>query len=141
MITNQIYAAGAMTGLTWEQQFEWRDEFAASIHNATNKWHVFNPCLHSSDIKEFEMNERESMEYDLFHLLRSDIVIVNFKYNAGSVGTLMEMGAAYTHNIPIIGLNEDDEKLHPWQQEMCLKIFTDYNKMFNYIVNHFINEK
>ena len=142
MITNQIYTAGAMTGLTYEQQFEWRDELSCTIHEATHgRWTVFNPVLHISDIEEFDMTEREAMDYDLYHLLRSDIVVLNFNYKADSVGTIAEMGAAYTHQIPIIGLNETGEELHPWQKEMCLKIFTDYNMMIKYLVDHFINEK
>ena len=139
---NQIYAAGAITGLTWQQHFSWRDDLAATISDCTSKkWHVFNPSLHISDIEEFNMDEREAMDYDLHHLLRSDIVVVNFSYKANSFGTVAEMGAAYTHQIPIIGLNETGEELHPWQKEMCLKIFTDYNFMIKYLVDHFLNEK
>ena len=140
--SNQIYAAGAMTGLTWEQQFVWRDDLAATIRECThNRWTVFNPPLHTSDIEEYDMDDREAMDYDLYHLLRSDLVIVNFSYNPKSFGTVAEMGAAYTHHIPILGLNEHGEELHPWQREMCLRIFDDYNRMIKYLVDHFINEK
>lgn len=139
---NQIYAAGAITGLTYEQHFSWRDDLSVLIRDAThNKWNVFNPSLHISDLEEFNMDEREAMDYDLYHLLRSDLMVVNFDYNPTSIGTIAEMGAAYTHQIPIIGLNETGEKLHPWQKEMCLKIFNDYNLMVKYLVDHFINEK
>lgn len=139
---NQIYTAGAITGLTWDQHFFWRDDLAATISDCTNKkWHVFNPSFHISDIEELNMDEREAMDYDLYHLLRSDLVIVNFSHKANSFGTVAEMGAAYTHHIPIIGLNETGEKLHPWQKEMCLKIFTDYKFMIKYLVDHFLNEK
>lgn len=139
---NQIYAAGAITGLTYQQHFIWRDDLAYTISECTHgKWNVFNPSLHISDIEEFNMNDREAMEYDLYHLLRSDLVVVNLSHKADSIGTAAELGAAYTHHIPIIGLNETGEPIHPWQKEMCLRIFDDYNKMINYLVNHFINEK
>ena len=139
---NQIYAAGAITGLTWEQHFNWRDDLASTISECTNRrWHVFNPSLHMSDLDEFNMDEREAMDYDLFHLLRSDIMIVNFSHKVDSLGTAAELGAAYTHQIPIIGLNETGETLHPWQEKMCLKIFDDYNMMLMYLIDHFVNEK
>ena len=139
---NQIYAAGAITGLTYQQHFVWRDDLSATISECTKgKWNVFNPSLHISDLEEFSMEEREAMDYDLYHLLRSDLVVVNFSYKANSFGTVAEMGAAYTHHIPIIGLNETEEELHPWQRDMCLKIFTDYNMMIKYLVDHFLNEK
>lgn len=139
---NQIYAAGAITGLTWEQHFNWRDDLAAVISECTyGKWHVFNPSLHTSDLEEWNMGDKESLDYDLHHLLRSDLVVVNFSTQSASIGTAAELGAAYTHQIPIIGFNETGEELHPWQREMCLKIFDDYNYMLKYLVDHFINEK
>lgn len=139
---NQIYAAGAITGLTNAQHFVWRDKLAFLINDCTcGKWNVFNPSIHISEVEEFNMKEREAMDYDLFHLLRSDLMVVNFNYNPASIGTVAEMGAAYTHQIPIIGLNETNEKLHPWQIEMCLRIFTNIDMMINYLCDHFINEK
>ena len=119
----------------------WRDELAYTIRECNVNWTVFNPSLHISDTPEFGMSEREAMNYDLYHLLRSDLVIMNFSYNARSVGSIIELGIAYDHKIPVIGLNETNEELHPWQSAMCLRIFHDYNKMVDYIVDHFINEK
>lgn len=139
---NQIYTAGAITDVEWCDHFVWRDELAATITECTKgKWHVFNPSLHMSDLEEWNMTDREGMDYDLHHLLRSDLVIVNFSIQSVSIGTATELGAAYTHQIPIIGLNETGEIIHPWQREMCLKIFDDYNKMLKYLIDHFINEK
>lgn len=139
---NQIYAAGAITGLKWDEHFIWRDEMAATIGACTHhKWNVFNPSLHISDIEELNMSDREAMDYDLYHLLRSDLVVVNFSKKADSLGTAAELGAAYTHQIPIVGLNETGEELHPWQRDMCLVVFDKYNMMINYLVNHFLNEK
>ena len=139
---NQIYAAGAITGLTYQQHFIWRDDLAATIRECTKgKWCVFNPSFHTSDIDEWNMGDKESLDYDLYHLLRSDLVVVSFNLKPDSIGTAIELGAAYTHQIPIIGLNETGEPIHPWQREICLKIFDDYNKMVKYLVDHFINEK
>jgi len=139
---NQIFTSGAITGLKWMQHFGWRDDLASVISDSTNdKWHVFNPSLHISDLDEYNMKDREGMNYDLFQLLRSDLVVVNFSYNSSSIGTTIELGAAYSHHIPIIGLNETGEQLHPWQREICVRIFDDYNKMVKYLIDHYINEK
>ena len=137
-----IYAAGAMSGVDVNLQKEWREELRDTICTCTNhRWTVFNPCLHVSDFEEFNMTDREMMDYDIYHLLHSDLVIVNFAYNPNSIGTTAEMGAAYSHHIPMLGLNEEKHELHPWQKKMLQRIFTDWNDMIIYIVNHYLNEQ
>ena len=141
-----VYLGGAISGCNWNEVSEWRDDMANLIYTASNgRWTCFNPCEHIPDEfithESIHMEDKEAMDYDLFHLLRSDLMIINFAYNPKSIGTIAEMGAAYTHHIPILGLNETKEELHPWQLAMPQKIFSEYQNLVNYLVNHYLNEK
>lgn len=69
--------------------------------------------------------QHEGMEFDLNRVRSSDLIIVNFN-DVYSLGTMAEIATAYERRIPIIGLNENNQDLHPWQTEMLiefLKIF------------------
>ena len=66
------------------------------------------------------------------------MIIVDFA-NPKSLGTMAEIAIAYEHRIPVIGLNESGIELHPWQIEMCNKIFSDKNKLVNYVIDYYLN--
>ena len=144
MKNNRIYLAGAIYGCDWNDVSEWRGDMTNVIYDVSRgTWSCFNPCDHIPDSfvthEAIHMDDREAMDYDLYNLLRSDLLVVNFAYNPKSIGTIAEMGAAYTHQIPILGLNEKGEDLHPWQIAMCAKIFSSYANLLAYITNHYIN--
>lgn len=77
-------------------------------------------------------SQREVMEFDLNNVRNSDLIIANFndKY---SLGTMSEIAISYERKIPIIGLNLDQQELHPWQIEMTNRIFTNTNEMLDYV--------
>lgn len=76
--------------------------------------------------------QREIMEFDLNKVRNSDLIIVNFN-DMTSLGTMSEIAIAYEKRIPIIGLDVDKQKLHPWQIEMTNRIFHDMDEMLEYI--------
>lgn len=144
MRDNRIYLAGAISGCDWSDVSDWRADMSSVIYDVScAKWSCFNPCDHIPDSfvthESVHMGDREAMDYDLYNLLRSDLMVINFAFNPKSIGTIAEMGAAYTHQIPILGLNEKGEDLHPWQIAMCAKIFSSYENLLAYITNHYIN--
>ena len=77
------------------------------------------------------------MEFDLHKVRNSNLVIVGFNAPK-SLGTMAEMAIAYEHKIPIIGWNGADEILHPWQTEMCNRIFTDIDELIDYISEFYL---
>lgn len=137
-----VYLAGGMEGLSWEQQNEWRDKICFSLNNLAETYNApYNiivccpPKYFNFEIKKHD-NEREVMEFDLNKVRHSDLVIVNFTYKPISLGTMAEITTAYEHKIPILGICEDETvfaNLHPWQKEMCLRIFDSIDKIINYI--------
>ena len=81
--------------------------------------------------------QREIMEFDLNKVRNSDLIIVNFN-DMYSLGTMSEIAIAYEKRIPIIGLDTDNQNLHPWQIEMTNRIFSNIDEMLNYIKYYYL---
>lgn len=81
--------------------------------------------------------QAEIMDFDLYKLRNSDLIIVNFndKY---SLGSMAEIGIAYDRGIPIIGVDVRRQDLHPWQTCMCERIFHDIDEMLDYIEDFYL---
>ena len=83
-------------------------------------------------------SEKEVMNFDLHNVRKSDLIIVNFN-DMYSLGSMAEMAIAYERGIPIIGLDADKQKLHPWQVEMCERIFDDIDEMLEYVKDFYLS--
>ena len=83
------------------------------------------------------VNQREVMELDLNKLKKSDLVITNFN-DIYSLGSMAELAIAYDRHIPIIGLDVNKQELHPWQIEMCNRIFEDIDEMLDYVEDYYL---
>lgn len=132
-----IYLAGGMSGLSLDEQDGWRttlkEKFElcgiATCVNPVDYYSYFNPDKYDSEL--------EVMRFDLHQLKRCDLVIVNFN-KTDSLGTMAELGIAYDNRIPVIGLNENQNELHPWQKEMCSKIFTNIEELYFYVCDYYL---
>jgi len=78
------------------------------------------------------------MEFDLYNLRCSDLVIVNFN-SPNSIGTAMELMLAKELKIPIIGINEENKQLHPWLIECVVKMFKKLEDAWMYVSNFYLN--
>lgn len=81
--------------------------------------------------------QNEVMRLDLHKLRNSDLVIANFN-DMYSLGSMAEIAIAYDRGIPVIGLNDKNQKLHPWQICMCERIFDDIDEMLDYIEDFYL---
>ena len=137
----RIYLAGAMGGMTYREYNGWRANMKVILESLETCYKVI--CCNPSSKYNYEQvnhdSEREIMEYELHKVKTSDLVIVNLK-NHGSLGTMAEITTAYLNGIPVIGLNDCSEEIHPWQKEMCLKIFENFHDMINYVREYFLND-
>lgn len=121
----KIFLSGGMTGLTEEEASYWRTEFKLENVREGNDFIFIDPTyLYEPSNNTDQAYEKEAMEYDLYWVKRSDLIIVNFN-SLSSIGTAQEIMLAYTLNKPIIGMIEEDkyDQLHPWYKEECIKIF------------------
>lgn len=139
-----IYLAGGM-GKFGKENFDegnlWRIKCKESLENFEGNYNtrVINP----NDYFNFKEDpptyktQREIMEFDLNKVRNSDLIIVNFN-DMYSLGTMSEIAIAYEKKIPIIGLDTDNQNLHPWQIEMTNRIFSDIDEMLNYIKYYYL---
>ena len=81
--------------------------------------------------------ETEVMRLDLYKLRNSDLVIANFN-DMYSLGSMAEIAIAYDRGIPVIGVDVDRQKLHPWQECMCERVFYDIDEMLDYIEDFYL---
>lgn len=132
-----IYLAGGMGSLSFEEQTRWRnqvrDEILYGGHDYNAKPYFFSPPEFYNFEEPSHETEKEVMNFDLNRLRNSDLIIVNFN-DKSSLGTMAEIAIAYENRIPIVGLNVGNESLHPWQVEMCDRVFNDMLKMVEFIV-------
>ena len=137
-----IYLAGGMTGLSLEEQNSWRVELKSNFEELTSNVSVINPLDHfsffSEDYKNNKVDEKEILRLDLDKVRKSDLIIVNFN-EPKSIGTACELCLANEYRIPIIGLNENNNEIHPWLEYFSWKIFTDKNDLYQYVCEHFLN--
>lgn len=140
MDTFTIYLAGAMSGLSFEEQNLWRQNVKSKLEDAYSECRV--NCINPVEYYNFESKEYDSelevMNFDLHKLKHSDLVIVNFNKQE-SLGTMAEIATAYELRIPIIGLKSELTKLHPWQECMCSKMFTSLDKMLYYVQDFYLS--
>ena len=146
METLNIYLAGGM------------QKFGKKDFNESNYWRVHieqelmkldcgsqTRICNPNDYYSFYDNSprystmREVMEFDLNKVRNSDLIIVNFN-DLKSLGTMAELAIAYEHRIPVIGLcsEENYPMLHPWQKEMCNRIFGDIDELIDYVIEYYV---
>ena len=141
----QIYLAGGM-GKFGKDNFDegnrWRLIFKKRLESNENmNVKAINPNDYFNFLEEPPRyaSQREIMEYDLNRVRNSDLIIVNFN-DMYSLGTMAEIAIAYENKIPIIGLNETNQKLYPWQVEMCNRIFTETYELLDYVEYFYLTE-
>ena len=139
----QIYLAGGM-GKFGKDNFDvgnnWRKYCKYTLENfeSNKKVTAINPNDYYNFVDEPRYkSEKEIMEFDLHKVRESDLVIINFN-DMYSLGSMAELAIAYERRIPVIGLDIDNQSLHPWQVEMCSRIFNDVDEMLDYVEDFYL---
>lgn len=145
----QIYLAGGMQNLSFEEQNEWREIFMTKVRLKVEAQidcacdvsipsvRFINPVQYYNFKNPVHGTEKEIMNFDTRLVRNSDLIVVNAN-DPHSVGTSMEIAIAHEHNIPVLILAENDEELHPWWVEMADKIFDNINDMYDYILRFYL---
>ena len=138
-----IYLCGGM-GKFGKENFdecnEWRKYCKQALETCMCNYKVkaINPNDYFNFVDEPQYEtQNEVMRFDLYKLRNSNLVIANFNdmYSLGSMG---EIAIAYDRGIPVIGLNETNQELHPWQVCMCERIFKNIGCMLDYIEDFYL---
>ena len=137
----KIYLSGGMGNISFEEQSKWRKQIINEIEincHCEKKPIFFNPVDYYNFTDVRYKTEREVMHFDLNALRHSDLVIVNFN-DPNSLGTCAELAIAYEMKIPIIGINKDGYKLHPWLECFCDRMCDDIREAVDYVVEFYLN--
>ena len=138
----RIYLSGGMGSLSFEEQSKWRTQIINAIrygeYDCTKKPVFFNPVDYYNFEEVRYRSEREVMEFDLNALRNSDLVIVNFN-DPKSIGTAAELAIAKELHIPIIGINKDNQILHPWLVEFTTRMCEDIREAVEHVVEVYLN--
>ena len=139
----KIYLCGGMSKFAKENYNEsndWRVYCKRILKNYSDCFNclynviVINPNEYFNFYDEVPAYKTQSevMRLDLHKLRNSDLVVANFN-DMYSLGSMAEIAIAYDRGIPIIGLDVDNQNLHPWQVCMCERIFDNIDEMLDYI--------
>lgn len=143
----KIFLSGGMSNISEEDSKKWRNLFEKKrFRNVISRtyysdYYIFlNPTTLYKPTEPYNQTyEKEAMEYDLYWVKHSDLIVVNFN-SLSSIGTAQEIMLAYTLNKPIIGMIEEDKynQLHPWYKQECIKIFKYKSDKLEDIINEII---
>ena len=139
----KIYLSGSMTNSSWEEQTKWRKQFRDAIkfgdYDYTKSVAFFDPTQYYNFEEKKHKSEREIMEFDLYNLRNSDLVLVNLGNNGDkSIGTSMELMLSKELHIPVIAFNGNKE-MHPWILETCSRMCTSLKEAVEYVVDFYLN--
>lgn len=138
----KIYLSGGMGSLSFEEQSKWRKQIIDAIkygdYYYEKKPIFFNPVDYYNFTDIRYKSEREVMEFDLNALRNSNLVIVNFN-DPKSLGTCAELAIAKELHIPVIGINKDKLKLHPWLVEFTTRMCDDIREAVSHVVEFYLN--
>ena len=141
----RIYLCGGMSKFNKENFNEgnkWRVLCKEVFENCDSQYYVYvdNPNDYFNFVEEPRryQSQREIMEFDLNKVRNADLVIINFN-DMYSLGSMAELAIAYEKRIPVIGLDVDNQELHPWQIEMCNRIFNNIVDLIDYVEVFYLN--
>lgn len=137
----KIYLSGGMSNLSFEEQSSWRKKIINAIkynYDCEKKPVFFNPVNYYNFEQVNYNSEREVMEFDLYNLRSSDLVVVNFN-NSLSIGTAMELMLAKELKIPVIAFGVDNQKIHPWLLESCTRVCDNIRECVEHVVSFYLN--
>lgn len=136
----KIYLAGKMSGLTFEEMTEWRNEIFQKLYQAAQlsdtKINVIHPVMYYNFVEKRHQSEIEVEEYDLAHVVSSNIIVVNLAGLNDSIGTIIELhDAHYHHRIPVIAFGDRElyDNLHPWIQNDITRVENNIDDVVDYI--------
>ena len=137
----RVYLSGGMGNLSFEEQSRWRQQIIDAIkynYDCEKKVSFFNPVNYYNFEEVRYRSEREVMEFDLYNLRNSNLVVVSFN-DVKSIGTAMELMLAKEYHIPVIGFGVNGQSIHPWLLECCTRVCDSLKEAVNHIVEFYLN--
>ncbi len=136
-----IYLSGKTSTLgkkDFDKSNNWRIEAKDLLKQLCPCSQCFNPnnVLDLIDTLDAPITEKQTMDIVLYYLFKSTHVIVNL--DDSDLETMAELAIAYKCNLPVIGIANNPEKLHPWQRNMCSAIKRDVTEACTYLNEYYL---
>lgn len=139
MKIRSLYMAGAMGCYKDEPEKMngWRLDSITLLNSKANfkgvKLEIVNPVdyFNFEEPRKYKTQE-EIMDFDLWQVVHSDLILVNLDRINDSAGTIIELYQAKLLNIPVVAFG-DDSNLHPWIRECTNRIEDDLVGAVGYI--------
>lgn len=142
IVIKQIYLAGKMGGLTYEEYTGWRKDCRKLITSnffseGTYDVHVLDPSIVYNFENPTHKTEKEIMRYELREVKKSAVVLVNLDGIDTSTGTIMEVLHAFENDVPVIGVGNTDI-VHPWIVECLDRVEETFKEAIDYIWKYYM---
>lgn len=141
----KVYLAGKMGGLSLVEMGQWRIEAKRKLREAADyigtKIRVINPITYYNFEEKRHQNELEVQNFDLNHVITSDVLIVNLEGLSSSIGTIIEIhDASYHHKIPVIAFGDKSlyDELHPWIQNSITRVEENIDDVVAYVSDFYL---
>lgn len=142
----KIYLAGKMSGLSFEEMNHWRTKLKKQLLKAAEatgyQIQVINPVDYYNFEEKQYQSEEEVMDFDLAHVISSDLIIVNLDGLNSSDGTKIELHDAKYHNhIPVISFGNMQiyNDLHPWIKKNITRVEQTMEDVVKYIKDFYMH--
>ena len=141
----KVYLAGKIGGISFYEAYEWREEIKTMLEKEAHyigcNICVINPLDYYNYEEITYQSEREVEDFDLKHVITSDIVVANLDGLNTSDGTKLEIFEAYRHyKIPVIVFGDKNiyDNLHPWIKSKITRYEPDASSACNYIREYYM---
>jgi nucleoside 2-deoxyribosyltransferase len=124
-----IYLAGKMAGLSYEEMNEWRIKAKTWLKDAG--FGILNPV--ESGISE-ESSTKEIVMNNKAMIMKSDIILAEFNNEDVSFGTIGEVVFSSGHQKPVITWGSHPIE-NPWIQEHVVKHFDELEEAVAYLIS------
>lgn len=139
-----IFLSGGMVNTSYEEAEKWRQDLIDDFrYLVSQQVCFFNPNNHYNYNKKnpwTAKHKNEQRDYNLSHLKKSDLVIVNFN-DPNSIGVAQELAIAKENGIPVIGLCKNVKahlELHDWLRCCVDRMFYDVAELEQYVLDFYI---
>ncbi len=131
-----IYLGGPTSELFWDNPIEWRvniTERFKDVSVAGKNYTVLSPLRGNTFLKD-EIYIKNSYRWNMLDIKRADILIINLKKAITiSIVSILEIGAAFILNKPVIIIMEPDNyHKHPILSEQAAVIVNDVDEAAYY---------
>lgn len=134
-----------MSGLSFDEMNTWRKTLKIQLLSKASESGYQLKVINPVDFYNFEENihqsESEIEDYDLAHVVTSDLIVVNLEGLESSDGTKIEVHDANFHKkIPVIAFGKDDlyKNLHPWTKRDITRVEPDIESVVGYIQDFYM---